>query len=317
MIEALKFVQGAIGKKDLIPELTHFRILNGNITGYNGRITLNSPIDCDIDCCPKAEPFIRAIRACEDTAQLHLTETKRLAIRSGKFRTHIETLDEAFTGVDPTGMLLELDGHLLPILRKLYEITSEDASRPWAGGVLFNGHSAFATNNVMLVEMWLGYFFPFQINVPRFAIKELLRINEEPTYMRLDANSATFFYDGGRWLRTLLLSPQWPDVAKILGDPLPAKKAIDDSFFETLDKIQPFVSESSKVYFLENMLSTHPDTSDGTAIECRGVEAGPIFNIEMLQLLNGVAKTIDFSQYPAPCPFYGHNLRGIIVGVRS
>ena len=43
MIDAVKFVQGAVAKKDYVAELTHFLIQDNRITGYNGIMGLSSP----------------------------------------------------------------------------------------------------------------------------------------------------------------------------------------------------------------------------------------------------------------------------------
>ena len=314
MIDALKFVQGAVGKNDLAPELTHFRIQNGRITGYNGRLVLSSPIACNIDCCPQADALVKAIKACDETAQLHMTPTGKLAIRSGSFRTHVDTLAEVFAGVEPAGVFVEPDGHLLPVMEKLYEITSDDASRPWAGGILFDGQSAFATNNVVACEFWLGYFFPYRINVPRYAIKELLRIGEEPLRLQVEMNSVTFYFQGDRWMRAQLLSSEWPDIRALL-DSLPRTNTpTPPALFNTLARLYPFVSKSGMLAFKQGAIST--DAGDeGTTVECEGIPAGPLFNIDMLQMLEGVATHIGFEHYPAPSPFYGEGTRGAIVGM--
>lgn len=318
MLDALKFVQGAVSKKDFAPELTHFRIRDGRITGYNGKVSISSPIALDIDCCPKAVPFVRAIAACEGTAQLHLTPTGKLAIRSGPFRTHVETIAESFMGVEPEGQRIALDGAMLPALRLLLDFSAKDASRPWANGILLDGHSAFATNNVVLIEHWLGYHFPFRINLPRYAVAEIVRIDEEPTALVVNANNAAFLYDGGRWLRTQLNSVEWPDVSKQFETMASTKSSIPRGFFEALDKLRPFVGELGRVHLLENRLSTTKDDDvDGTTIELPGMREAGAFNIEMLSMLRDVATLVGFEEYPRPCPFYGPKVRGLIAGIRT
>ena len=37
----------------------------------------------------------------------------------------------------------------------------------------------------------------------------------------------------------------------------------------------------------------------------------------MLSSLNGTAHSIDFTAYPAPVPWYGDNVRGLIMGMRG
>lgn len=319
MLDVLKFVQGAVSRKDFVPELTHFRIRDGRITGYNGKLSVSSPISLDIDCCPKAVPFVRAIEACVDTAQLHMTPNGKLAIRSGKFRTHVDTIGEAFMGVEPEGTYVPSGGELLPALRLLYEFTAEDASRPWAAGVLLDGHSAFATNNIVLVEYWLGgYHFPFRINLPRHALKEIIRVGEEPTGLMVNAHNAAFMYEGGRWLRTQLNAIEWPDLSAHFDCMPPTTTDIAPGLFDALDVLKPFVDDLARVFVLQDRVTTtRDDAVEGTTVDVPGQrEAGP-FNLNMLSLLRGVATHIGFEEYPRPCPFYGNRLRGLITGMKS
>lgn len=316
MLDALKFVKGAVSTKDFVPALTHFRIAEGRVTGYNGKMSLSAPIALDVDCCPKADAFVKAIEVCEETAQLHLTPARKLAIRSGKFRAHVETIDDAeWPNVQPEGLPVAIDGHLLPALKMLYAFSAEDASRPWAAGVLLDGDTAIATNNVVIVERWLGYHFPYRANLPRYAVREMVRIGEEPSGMQLTDNSATFHYPGGRWLRTQLNSLEWPNVFAILDsvDTLSAAP-VPAGFFEALETLAPFVAAENRVFLQEGVLTTG---EEGASVDVPGVHAGPCFNIKMLRLLEGVAREVGFDSYPNPVPFFGERLRGCIAGMRA
>jgi DNA polymerase III sliding clamp (beta) subunit (PCNA family) len=318
MLDVLKFVKGAVSKKDFVPALTHFRIADGRVTGYNGKLCLSAPIALDVDCCPKALPFVKAIEACDETAQLHVTPTGKLSIRSGKFRAHVETLDvDVFPDVRPEGLPVDIDGKLLPALRTMYDFISEDASRPWSVGLLMNGDSVFATNNVIVAEMWLGYHFPYRVNVPRYAIKEMIRIGEEPVGLQLSATSMTVHYSEGRWMRAQLIDVDWPNAADLLDSkstgvahPFPA------GFFEALEKLAPFVDEANRVYLLGDRVSTAQE--EGSSVDVAGLPAAAaLFNHAMLSLLHGTAHSIDFTAYPAPVPWYGDNVRGLIMGMRG
>jgi DNA polymerase III sliding clamp (beta) subunit (PCNA family) len=248
--------------------------------------------------------------------QLHLTPAGKLAIRSGTFRTHVETIQEAFPKIGPEGVLVRLDGHLLPVLKKLFEFTSDDASRPHFNGVMFNGHSAYATNNVILVECWLDYFFPYRICIPRFAIKELLRIGIEPNRVQITQMSASFFFPEGQWLRTQVIDAEWPDVAAMF-ERLPQTRALPPlQLWDALEKLERFVDDKQRVFFIDGAVASSRDV-DATIIEVAGLAPGPIFNLPMLRSLAGIAMSIDFSQYPAPVPFFGNNVRGVVVGMRE
>jgi DNA polymerase III sliding clamp (beta) subunit (PCNA family) len=319
ILPALRFVRGAVAKKDIIPALSHFKIKDGRVTGYNGKMALSSPIDINLECYPKAAPFVTAINACDGTVQLHLTPTGRLAVRAGKFRSLVECTEEDYPDIHPAGVEIPLtqDTPLLPALRKLYPITSDDASRPWAAAILFDGNTATASNNIVIAQYWLGFHFPYRVCVPRYAVDELLRINEEPINLFVHANSVTFNYANGRWLRTQLNEDKWPDFATLL-DRMPAgAPPLPEQFFETIEWIKPFTDKLERVYFRPGNVSTFPDESEGTLIEYEGSPGVGIYSAEMLLLLKGLATSLDLSTYPKPGAFYGESVRGALIGLRS
>lgn len=316
MLKELKFVQGAVAKKDFLPAMTHFAIEGGTVRAYNGMLALCSPIPFDIDCKPKAGPLVQAISNCNDTVTLSMTPAGKLRIQSGKFKAFIDCVDGETPHVHPEGEEVEIDGAaVLQALKTISPFVGDDASRAWANGVLLRGQSAFATNNVCLVEYWIGSMMPRTINVPRAAIKEMLRIDEPPTHAQVTSNSITFHYTDGRWIRSQLLSSEWPDLAKVLDRPAQAL-TMDERIFEGLETIKPFADKMGRVFIKESSLLTHIDSDEGASFAVPDLHFEGVYQIEMLKLLKGVAKQIDFSAYPDPCIFYGDRLRGAIVGMR-
>lgn len=319
MLKELKFVQGAVGKKDLLPAMTHFQIQNGHVRSYNGTLALSSPLPFDIDCCPKADQLVKAIGQCEDVITLSMTPGGKLRVQSGKFRAFVEnTIDTGFHPV-PEGEPLAFDGEtLLAALKVLYPFIGNDASRPWTNGVLLNGQSAFATNNTCIVEFWLGNPFPRQINIPRAAIKEMLRVDEAPTHGQLANGSITFHYSDGRWIRSQLLGVEWPFemIAKILNrDNKPV--AVPPVLFDAINKLNKLSDGSNRIYIDHGLLTTHTEEEQGGSYEVDGLEFQGCYNIAMLALLEGVVTHADFTLYPEPALFFGQRLRGAIVGMRS
>lgn len=316
MLDALKFVQGAVAKKDYVQALTHFHIADGLIKGYNGSLALCSPIDLNLEIVPKAQPFIKAIQTCKDTVQLNMTPAGRLSIKSGGFKAFVDCLDEKPMDIAPEGQLVQLDGNLLKALKVLNPFIAEDASRPWARGIMFRGPSAFATNNVALVEYWLGYTFPVEVNIPKPAVQELLRIGEEPTGIQVCENAVTFHFEGNRWLRTQCYSTNWPDMGKVLNREANPQD-FPTGFFEALTDLAPFVDELGRIFMLGTRMTTTPADGLGASTDLKGLPEQGIYHIKQLQLLEGIAHKIDLAQYPAPCLFYGDKLRGAIVGMRG
>lgn len=317
MLAALKFVQGAVAKKDFVPSLTHFRIENGTIKGYNGMIALCCPIDINLAVSPRAIPFIKSIQACQETIAMHITAAGRLSIKSGKFKAFVDCTDEPFPDVEPEGHKVKLNGKFLEAIKVLAPFIAEDASRPWSRGILFYGQSAYATNNVALVEHWLGYDFPTPINVPKQAVNELLRIDEEPEYLQIHPSSVSFHFADRRWLKTQTFDLGWPNVVAILSrESTPV--VISAELFESVETLVPFVGEIPKIYFMpDGTITTDAVDGQGAVVEVAQFGAVGVYNIHQFLLLHNVAKTIDMTQYPAPCMFFGDNIRGALVGMRE
>lgn len=317
MLEQLRFVQGSVAKKDYLPALTHFRIENGKVRGFNGTLALCSPIPFDIACTPEAIPLVQAIRNCTETIALSMTPAGRLSVKSGKFRVLINCIEGETSHVEPEGEPLQLDGAaLLSALQAVQPFIGDDASRPWSNGVLLKGQSAFATNNVTLVEYWAGSDFPKTVNLPRAAIKEILRVGEAPVSAQSSEGSFTLHYSNGRWIRTALLATEWPDLSRVL-DKTSRQETVNPQLFEGLEFIKPFVDKIGRVTFHEGAVCTSTTEGEGARFDIDGLDYPGSFQIEMLMLLQGVAQTIDFSTYPGPCLFTGERLRGAIIGMRQ
>lgn len=317
MLSKLKFAMGAVAKKDFLPALTHFVIDDGRVRGYNGTLALCSPIPFDISCKPKAEPLVRAIANCTDTVQLSMTPAGRLSIRSGAFKAFVDCIDGDTPHVEPEGEPVELNGQaLLDGLKTVAPFIGDDASRPWSNGVLLDGQSLFATNNIILAEYWLGHTFPKRLNVPRACVKEMLRINEAPVSAQVTDNSITFHYSDGRWIRTQLYSVEWPNLAKVLdrpSNPLP----IDPRLFTALQSVKPFTDKLGRIFFGDGMLSTHIEPNEGASYEVPELQHEGVYSFEMLGLLDGTVTKIDWTMYPGPCMFFGDRLRGAIIGMHK
>lgn len=317
MLESLKFVQGSVAKKDFLPAMTHFVIENKTVRGYNGMIALCSPINFDIDCKPKADELVDAIRQCDSTIVLSMTDAGRLRIESAEYKGYAKCVTEDTPHVLPEGETVTFPGaEMLDALKAVEPFIGHDASRPWSTGVLLRGGSAIATNNVCIVEYWIGAQFPRTVNLPHAAVKEILRIGKVPTHAQFTERSATFHYEENRWIRTQLLNTEWPDVERILSaehNEVPVHAGL----FAGLTKIQKRADAMHRVFIKDGILSTHEQDGEGAQYKVPGLQCEGVFAIPMLQLLEGIATHIDFTTYPRPCLFFGDRLRGAIIGMKA
>lgn len=319
MLNDLKFVQGAVAKKDFVPALTHFHIGEGRVYGFNGTLAISTPTDLAVTATPKAVSFIKAVERIPDNTEvvLNLTEAGKLGVRAGRFRAYVECHEDS-TGVvrvAPAGDYVELPGGILPILRKLAPFMGVDASRPWAMGVLLKGQSAFATNNIILIEHWLPMHFPTPLTIPAEAIKEMLRIGAEPIGIQVEERAVTFHYTSGAWLRTALFSTEWPDLAAVLdrdhsAQPVPA------DFFDAVQRLDAFADKANRLHLRGGIVATSEHEGIGALVELDDFGGVGCHFLSQMARLDGVATSIDFGMWPSPCLFFGDMLRGAIVGMR-
>lgn len=322
MLDPLRFVATAVAKKDYVQDLTHFRIMGGRVTGFNGVISLSSPIDVDLDIFPNAVKMLAAIRACPDTITLNMTPAGKLAVRSGKFRSYVDCLTEqSATFVDPEGDEIDVGPQFLAGIRALAPVMGIDASRPWAMGIRIQSQTMLATNNVMLAEYWHGTDLPFDVVIPDVCITELLRINEPPEKVQVTPHSISFLFSGGRWMRSSLIEGSgWPSAKmdEILSLSTGEQLEFSEGFFEAIATLKPFLGEAGTVFLSNDRVSTSQHDGEGTSVEvaATGQSEMQAYHHRQLTLLGQVAKTIDWTAYPRPCMFRGERLRGALVGQR-
>lgn len=317
MYNSLKFCAGSVAKKDFVADLKHFAIAGGRVRGFNGTLALSSPIPFDIDCNPNAEQLIKAVARCDDTIQLSLTKAGRLSVKSAGFKAFIDCIQGETNHVEPEGEFVTFDGEvLLAGINACAPFIGSDASRPWANGLLVKGQSIFATNNVMLVEYWLGAEFPTVVNIPRAAVREMQRIGEPPIGAQVTTNSVTFHYTEERWLRTQLFATEWPDLSKVLNRPS-QQVPLDVRIFEGLESVKAFTDKMGTIFLYPDELRTHFDELEGAGFGMEGFGWEGKYNVDMLNLLKGTATTIDWSGYPGPCMFSGERIRGALIGMRK
>lgn len=319
MLNDLKFVQGAVAKKDFVPALTHFHIGGGRVYGFNGVLAISTPTDLAVEATPKATSFIKAIERLPEGAEvvLNLTETGKLGVKAGRFRANVECHPDSsgIVRVEPAGEYIELAPGILPVLRKLAPFIGVDASRPWAMGILLTGQSAFATNNVVLVQHWLPMAFPMPMTVPGEAIKEMIRIGIDPTAMQVEERSVTFHYPSGAWLRTALFNSDWPDLSAVL-DRENNAKPFPEGFFDAVSRLDAFVEKTGRLHLRGGIVATSAHDGEGALVELDDFGGVGCHFLSQMAKLEKVATSIDFALWPSPCLFFGDMLRGAIVGMR-
>lgn len=318
MIDALNFVRPAVTQAGLSTDYLHVTLGDGFVKSFNGSVSMYSPIDLHIEACPKAVPFMKAIGSFDPkaTTTMHLTATGKLAIKSGSFRCFIDSIDDPFANVQPAGKKIKLSPKFLDAVRTLMPFVSQDSFKPWACSMLLSGNSVIATNNVIAIEYWMPKKFPVTVSLPKDTLKILLAIKEAPTHISMHSNSATFYYNSGRWVRTGVNDlDQWPrdQLLSILGKESNQAKPVA-GFFEAVKSLSSFSETHMGIYLDEEGMKTSWQEGEGASVALEGLSEGR-FSAVHLMLLAGIVDTIDLGAWPKPCLFFGKSVRGAIMGM--
>jgi hypothetical protein len=260
--------------------------------------------------------FYKVIDSCNGPTTLELQENGQLLIRSGRMRAHVPCIDDTGYHAVPTGKSQPAPERFVEMLKAVEPYISDDASRPWAMGAMFDGPSLYATNNVIFVQYWTGLNFKPGINVPGFAVREIIRTGLQPTLLQSDENSLTIHYEDGRWIKTQLYDTAWPMdvVERIFAEAPDDSQPLPEGFVDAVESVTRFVEDKSDpIYFINGTLSTKDHEGIGVSFEVPGLIDGPCFAAPVLKLIADADK-VSLSSYPKPCLFYKNLMRGVAVG---
>ena len=321
--EALRLVRGAVSTKDLVTVLTHLAIKDASVTSFDGAMSIMAPCDDigHLSCTVPADRFIAAIDACESATPtitlvdgaLHVTAT-RVAIK-------MPTGDiAAFPFADSLSVKMRVMPHLLDVLRELRPFVGNDASRPWASGILFRENVAAATNNTIVALKTLPSKVPQEFILPLFAVDELLRIGQEPKVYALDGNNVAFYLERGAVLKSRLIDGAWPRSSVALVQELSEGAAfgpVPDGLAKGIETLLPFVADLKTpiIEFADTLVRTLDADVQGTLSgfsnlgKCR-------FRAEPLITTLHSAVYADFSRFPrVPWRNSDASLCGVLVGM--
>lgn len=317
ILDNLKFVKGATNSKSLLPVLSHFKIKDGRITGSNGTITMSAPFDLDMEAYPIADKFCDAVNICTKEPEITITAAGRMRFVSGSRKAFVDCAQGEYPEFLPEGERRDFKADILGQLKRLRPFVGTDASRPWINGMLIDGNHITVSNNVVICRYEAEEAITDDpINLPSGVIDEIIRLGEMPTHYQVSERSATFHYEGERWIRTALLGTGWPDVSELLARPLNDAYPLGEELLDDVREILKFTGKERRIFISPNFVATHADPEEGARILSPRELSPAIFNVDLLLKLDGVADEIDLSYYPAPCPFIGQDLKGLIVGMR-
>ena len=323
MLQTLKLVRGAVADKDTVPELTHFFIYQGRIQGANSRMAIDAPLPelAGMSLTVPADRFIKAVDLMQSEPAVTVTDTN-VIMKHGAFSVRLPILqNDAYPRTTPNPVEWEPDeDELLPLLKRLRPFIATDANQVWPLGVWIDDKGyAYATNNVTMLRDKCGLLVGtgHSINLPAFAIDELLHIAKEPVSFGVTDGAITFYFEDTTWLRTQLISVPWPvqTLDKLYGDSNYKKMAaIPESLASAVAMILPICPNAGfpVVMFKDGAVCTEDGETQATVEGFKLPDA--MFNGNILKLVVEYATHLRVD--PTRSLFKVNSAEGMFSGLR-
>lgn len=320
LLDTIKFVRGAVSRKNFRVDLKHFRIENKRITACDGLVALSAPIDIDILVNPKASTFHKALNLCEEDVKMSVTPSGKLYIRSGALRAYIDCMEDVYSIPEPKGEVYNTPENFIKILDKLSVLISEDASRLWSQGVLIDEGYIYVTNNVIFARSKIDVPNIPTIVIPKPAVHWLIKYGEHPHYIQTDGkSSATFHYSNGKWMYTGLFADEWPHRNLLhLFDIEYNYQANPETLEADLEALCALrESDMHPVFFRDNMLMTSETPESGFSIERGFQKASLCLTMRFARQIANVSTHLDpVTNGAQPRGFYGDNIEGVVAIIK-
>jgi hypothetical protein len=323
MLEKLKFVERAVDDKGIIRALTHIYIYDGRAQGGDGRIVIDSECEelREHNFSVDAVKFIRAVEACDGDPKIEQIGDGRIKVSKSRTIIRMPTLKAEDYPIEvkrsDNDIEVEVPDNFLDVFKAIRDFISLDASRPWSQGVWLDGEFAYATNNVSMVRS------PFKwtsrkINLPRFAVDEIVALGRNPDKIILGATYITLDY-GDFWLKSFLYTDEWPQdtIDKLFASMSISMIDVPSDLLPAIERISPFCANPKMpvIHFKANAVSTD-DGAEYAEVEMDWDGAGA-YRLEVIVRVLRVAEQWDPSTYPGPVFFKGGILEGMMIGVRD
>lgn len=325
MLESLNLVRGAVSDGKILTVLSHFHISNGRVYGSDGNVTISAPfpeIHTDPITVP-AVPFLRAVDYCGPGLNFTVDAEKQvLRISKGRFRSRIPLSDHAFGLPDVKGSVKVVQGEptdLLAALRKLSPFISNDASRPWALSVMVRNGYLWSTNNVVIARVARAWSTE-EFTIPDKAVKELLRIKQEPSKIYKTANGNILFeLEDSVRVFARCVDAQWPDIESLYAKHTENRQgswsAVDEPLRNEVRNIVPFCEDQK--FPIVQFEGRTVKTKEGTlSAEIDIDQELPLAFFDSSVLIPVLQVSNEIHIQPPAHLFRGDDIEGIIAGVR-
>lgn len=319
MKKAVDWIKGALAKKDIVLQFTHYFVKDGMIQAMDGRMLAAHPFPShETFLVPGAEFEAILDRMPSDNPTLEVHEDK-IRLKEARFRGDISTIPESeWPDLPMPKHWIEVQPDLLDAMAALMPFVSDNATKPFAGTIMIEGSRLYATNNVSIamaeVESLLAG--DEQTLLPRWAVEFVLSRREGLTHWGVTDDFVAFKWDNGAWMRTQLVNDVIPEIIfSLTQDMAPATFEITDEWRKAYALVSGVSKEDIQIFADRITGGTQHSEVQHEAVTA--VAEGREYSKWTVAYLNSVIAAADRwspELYPKPATFEGKSIRGLIVG---
>lgn len=322
--EAISKVKDAVASKDIIPWMTHYCINDGFIHATNGRLIAAAPFPDDRRYLVPARLFEKAMeRMPTDNPKIEI-EDDGIKISSGRHRAKIKSATDGAVTLKPEGDIIPVPVGFVEKLKAIRAFVSENATQPFALCVLLDGEHMVATNNVSVVAAFEVGLPDMYSMLPVTAVDFVLGRDTHPKEIIYNADSMSFRWEDGSWMRSLLMDAKFPELAKTLiyDAPQPSWE-IPKDWRDVYDDVSSLATstlqnDQAQVRFYKDKIVAGHTGGEFTVEVETPVPEGREFSKWNPKYLTPVIEASEMfspETWPKPAPFTGPLVAGVIMGM--
>lgn len=316
LLRAVDFVMCAQSdKSDAMPYQTHAILRNKTIMTFDGVLAAGTNCDFgEVSTAPHSFMLAAALKKCKTAYSVTQLANGNLVIKSGAFKAIIPALEfvaMATTSIYPDNPIAPIDDRIKDGFALLNPLLVESSQHVVTSTLLLQGYSMMATDRVLLTEFYHGVDLPPGLVLPKAFVNAVAKCPKKLARFGFSPSSVTFWYEDHSWIRSQLHTAEWPNAARIFGQPMTATVEIPKKLKEAVDSCVPFCREGL-IYLNQNEVASHLDNADGATYDCKELPGGHIFAVKRLLDVLKFATHVDWLSSDLGACFFGQNIRAML-----
>lgn len=321
MKQEINWLKGALTGKEIIVNMTYYKIQDGQIQATDGRIIAGHPWPYDGEALVPGIELEKIVSRVPEDQDIDLKFNKKnITVNAGDFRAFIPVIADlntwAYPGIE-NKKWSPVPENLHDALVNLKPFISSNATQPWANCIALKEDWAYATNNIAVAGMPCPGLGKINLLLPLWAVEFMLK-RTGITHWQFTDNYIAFKWDNGAWMRTQIVQGEFPISAfKMVQEAAKVNptQVIDEKFRQAFARLNGLVEEPLRIYanrlwgklreaeIEETVVSEIPASRDHT-----------IWSMEHLKPVVECATHWNPGLWPKPVPFKGEKISGVIMG---